>query len=110
MSFHPGRSPHLLLLVSLAVGCAAPKDPAVVDDTAPGTTATGGRPEGEDVTVTVFDEEYIYYGDENRRTVDIAVTFPDDAFTYASLTGASSAWTARRTRATGGTATAPSAS
>lgn len=87
MSFHPGLSPHLLLLVSLAVGCAAPKDPAVVDDTAPGTTATGGRPEGEDVTVTVFDEEYIYYGDENRRTVDVAVTFPDDASTYASLTG-----------------------
>jgi hypothetical protein len=52
----------------------------------PGDTAPA-RPEGEDTTVTVFDAEHVYFGDENRRSVDVEVSFPDDSATYAGITG-----------------------
>ena len=42
---------------------------------------------GEDQVVVVFAEEYIHYGAENRRSVDIEVTFPDATTSYSSLTG-----------------------
>ena len=50
-------------------------------DTAP------ARPVGEDTTVTVFAAEHVYYGDENRRSVDVEVTFPDDTATYSAING-----------------------
>jgi hypothetical protein len=45
------------------------------------------RSPGEDQTVTVFESEYIHYGDENRRSVDIEVTFPDESTTYQGING-----------------------
>jgi len=40
---------------------------------------------GEDQTVVAFDGEHIYFGGENRRSVDINVTFPDDGALYDSV-------------------------
>ena len=52
-------------------------------------SASPARTEGEDTTVTVFDGEYLYYGgdEDNRRTVDVEVDFPDERTTYGALTG-----------------------
>jgi len=44
-------------------------------------------PEGEDTTVIVFAEEYVHFGEENKRQVDVLVEFPDDAATYSQITG-----------------------
>jgi hypothetical protein len=91
-----------LIAVTLLVACSGSKDPL---DTSP--TATGSTPptetetpdtedtedteiervEGEDTTVTVFDAEYVYFGAENRREVDVTVELPDDSATYSSITG-----------------------
>ncbi len=81
------RLPLCAFLAALAAaGCAAPspKDSEASEDD---PLVTDTRVEGEDQTVTVFDEEYIYYGDENRRSVDVQVTFPDATTTYTGLTG-----------------------
>jgi len=48
------------------------------------TETTAGMP-GEDEVVTVFDKEHVYFGDENRRTVDVAVSFPEEGLTYESI-------------------------
>ncbi len=53
----------------------------------PTDTAAAGLPPGEDQTITAFDAEYIYYGAENRRQVDLEVVFPDDTATYSQITG-----------------------
>lgn len=45
------------------------------------------RDPGEDLSVLVFDQEYVYFGAENRRSVDVEVSFPDETTTYSSLTG-----------------------
>jgi hypothetical protein len=45
------------------------------------------RTPGADQTVTAFDAEHVYYGDENRRSVDVQVTLPDESTTYSSITG-----------------------
>jgi hypothetical protein len=73
---------HRLLFAGLFTLCACGEDPKG-DDTAD----TDDRPPGEDVTVTVFDGEHVYFGDENRRQVDVEVSFPDDATTYSGITG-----------------------
>ncbi|MEL6347074.1 MAG: peptide-N-glycosidase F-related protein [Myxococcota bacterium] len=66
-----------LLLFPLLMACQDPaEDPA--DEP---------LPFGEDQTITVFDAEYVYFGDENRRQVDIPITFPDDTATYSQITG-----------------------
>ena len=44
-------------------------------------------PAGEDQTVAVFVEEYVHFGEENRRIVDVPITFPDDTATYSQITG-----------------------
>jgi hypothetical protein len=59
-------------------------DPKVEDS---GDPPVDTRPPGEDQTVTVFDAEYVFFGSENRRTVDIEVSFPDETATYSAVTG-----------------------
>lgn len=67
-----------LFLFPLTLACGD-KDDNDGDDTA--------RTEGEDTTVTVFAEEYIHFGEENKRQVDLQVDFPDDTLTYEQVTG-----------------------
>ena len=78
----------MITLLTLLAACSSPPDDNV-GETGEGTTTatTDPRTPGEDQQVTVFDEEYIYFGDENRRSVDVEVEFPDDTTTYSSLTG-----------------------
>jgi len=57
------------------------------DDPKGDDTAGDDRAAGEDATVVIFDGEYVYFGDEDRRSVDVEVTFPDDASTYSQLLG-----------------------
>jgi len=86
-----------MLTLSLLIACSSPADKggsSPVDDTdsASPLDDTGGvdadpRPEGEDQSIVVFDQEYIYFGDENRRSVDVQIDFPEEGATYASLTG-----------------------
>ncbi len=45
---------------------------------------TTGVP-GEDEVITVFDKEHVYFGSENRRTVDVEVSFPEEGLTYESI-------------------------
>jgi hypothetical protein len=53
----------------------------------PDPTTDDTLPHGEDETVTVFAEEYVHFGEENRRQVDVPVTFPDDTASYSQITG-----------------------
>jgi hypothetical protein len=41
---------------------------------------------GGDRVFTVFDYEHIYFGDENRRSVDLDVTLPGDGLLYEAIT------------------------
>jgi len=66
------------LPLSLLLACSS--------DTKP-DTAEQSPPEGEDQTVTVFAEEYVHFGDENRREVTMVTEFPDDTATYSQITG-----------------------
>lgn len=80
----------LLLLIACSPsqdkgGTSSIDDTAGADDTDSADTDT--RPEGEDQSIVVFDQEYIYFGDENRRSVDVQIELPDDGATYGSLTG-----------------------
>ncbi len=79
-----------LLVLTLAPGCSGKEgdDSSKTDETdTAGDTDTDDREAGEDTTITVFDAEHIYYGSENRRSVDVEVTFPDNEQTYSSLNG-----------------------
>lgn len=54
-----------------------------------GGSSTPGEPDaaiGEDVTVTAFSGEHVYFGAENRRTVDAEVSFPDAGQHFSSVT------------------------
>lgn len=74
----------LALLTLLAcTGKPAPESEEGTPTSPPADTRTPG----EDQTVVVFDEAYVYYGDENRRTLDIQVDFPPADETYTALTG-----------------------
>lgn len=44
-------------------------------------------PAGEDQTIRVFSEEYVHFGGENRRIVDVPIRFPDDTATYSQIRG-----------------------
>ncbi len=58
------------------------------DATTGGTTDTAPlRTPGADATVVAFDGEHVYYGDENRRTVDLPVSLPGASSTYTSILG-----------------------
>ncbi|NOY27220.1 MAG: hypothetical protein GXP62_15230 [Oligoflexia bacterium] len=72
----------LALLPLLAGACTGGK---AGSDSA-GTTGDT-RSEGVDTTVSVFAQEYVYYGAENRRSVDVEVSFPDDSTTYSAVAG-----------------------
>src|SRR5262245_2913364 len=41
---------------------------------------------GVNTTVVALDGEHVYFGDPNRRTVDVAVTFPAPALRYSRVT------------------------
>jgi hypothetical protein len=45
------------------------------------------RVEGEDVTISVFDAEHVFFGSENRRSVEAEVTLPAADTTYGRITG-----------------------
>lgn len=45
------------------------------------------RIEGSDRTVTPFNEEWIHFGAENKRSVDVTVEFPDLNSTYTEVRG-----------------------
>ena len=62
----------------LLLACNGDKDTSTEDTS---------LPEGEDQTVTAFDAEFIHFGEENRRQVDLEVTFPDDTASYSQLNG-----------------------
>ncbi|MCB9559581.1 MAG: hypothetical protein H6709_19820 [Kofleriaceae bacterium] len=54
-----------------------------------GTSAPPAEPDaaiGADVTVTAFDGEHVYFGTENRRTVDAPVSFPAPGQRYERVT------------------------
>ena len=79
--------PKLALPFALIIGASAcssgdKEETPVADDSAEPT-----RSEGEDTTVTVFDGEYVHFGEENRRSVDVEVTFPEATETFSSLNG-----------------------
>jgi hypothetical protein len=58
-------------LAALAAGCtSSPPEPVV----------------GEDATVTAFDDTHVYFGVENRRTVEAQVSFPAPGQMYESVT------------------------
>ena len=76
-----------MITLLLLVACTDPKTPDPSTPTETADTSAPGRPEGEDQSIVVFDQEYVYFGAENRRSVDIEVTLPDDSATYSSLTG-----------------------
>lgn len=74
--------------LSLCVlGFVACKDSDSTDSGKNVDTATDSRTPGDSQSITVFDEEYIYFGDENRRSVDITVALPDETTTYSRLVG-----------------------
>lgn len=74
----------LILLTACTAPSSSDKTPEA-DDT--GDSVAPARSPGEDQSIVVFDDEYLYFGDENRRSVDVEVSFPDDTTTYSSLTG-----------------------
>ncbi len=45
------------------------------------------RTPGEDETVHAFATEHVYFGDQDRRTVDVEVSFPDASNTYSAIQG-----------------------
>lgn len=67
---------HLLLLLA-----ACTKGDEAPIDTEPQRTP------GEDQTVTVFAEEYVNFGAENRRVVNVEVELPDADTTYERILG-----------------------
>jgi hypothetical protein len=70
---------YLICLLALS-GCpAAAPQPAA--DAGPQVV------EGNDMTVVVFEREHVYFGAENRRSVDIEVTFPPADQTYSEIMG-----------------------
>ena len=76
----PAPRPLLLpLCLALLAACSG--------ETSDGDSAAPQRTAGDDQSVVVFDGEYVHYGAENRRSVDIAVSLPDEATTYAAVTG-----------------------
>jgi hypothetical protein len=79
------------LTFAFMLSCTQTATDSVQDtDTGENTEDTGevdNRPEGVDETVVVFESEYVYFGAENKRTVDVEVTLPDTAATYSALTG-----------------------
>lgn len=56
-------------------------------NTGSGEDSDSVRPEGADSVVVGFDQEWVHFGAENRRTVDIEVEFPSDAATYSAIIG-----------------------
>ena len=87
--------PALFVTLAILTSCSSGSDKDDSDTSSSGSESqdTGPdddgdtREQGEDTTVTVFDAEHVYYGAENRRSVDVEVTFPDSTRTYSALNG-----------------------
>lgn len=71
-------------LLALLAACSGEPSETGVDNE---DTSGPDRPEGEDSTVVVFAEEYIHYGAENRRSVDVTIELPDGEATYSEVLG-----------------------
>lgn len=72
----PAPSLAALLLVA---ACGGSSTPPVEPDAEASTI-------GEDATVVAFDATHVYFGAENRRTVDVPVSFPAAGLRYESVT------------------------
>lgn len=66
------RAIAVVLLVLAAVACTE------TDESSPANI-------GANATVVALDGEHIYFGDENRRSVDVPVTFPEPGPLYDSI-------------------------
>jgi len=73
----------LLTCTCLVLACSQSDKGSSVDSASTGASRTPGV----DQTVIGFDSAYIHFGDENRRSVDIQVEFPDSTTTYSAITG-----------------------
>ncbi len=69
-------------VLPLALALASCGDDPKGDD-----TAGDDRLPGEDATVVVFDGEHVYFGDQDRRSVDVEVEFPAEDVTFEQITG-----------------------
>lgn len=67
--------------LALVIGCGGGGGGG--DATEPDAPAV---PVGTDTTVIALDGEHVYFGDPNRRTVDVAVTFPAPELRYSRVT------------------------
>lgn len=88
----------ILTVALLIAGCSAaePKDSSLPADSATedteesettADTEDSAPPEGEDTVVTVFEDEHVYFGDEDRRQIDVLVQLPEAGPTYEAITG-----------------------
>ena len=73
------RTIHTLLLAAL-IGCSGS---TTAEDTAGGDTRVVGTTQ----TISVFDKEWVHFGAENKRTVDIPVSLPPASETYSNING-----------------------
>lgn len=71
-----GMRTNLLSWWWLSVAACGPSDPAPVAPT-PGTSAS----------IEVFKSAHVYFGDDNRRSVEAEVTLPEAGLTYERITG-----------------------
>ena len=87
-----------LAAVALLMGCAHEPGPGATDETGSSTsgstesggTETGDAPFepmiGEDTSITAFDQAHVYFGAENMRQIDVALSFPPAELAYESVT------------------------
>lgn len=86
--------------VALLLGCAH-ENPGTTGggteetstSTSTGGTETGDTgselfdpPIGEDTSITAFDQAHVYFGAENMRQIDVALSFPPAELAYESIT------------------------
>ncbi len=67
--------PVLCLLISSALSC----------DSTPPEAEINPIIIGEDITTEVFRNEHIYFGSENRRSVDKEISFPPEKYSYQKI-------------------------
>ena len=69
----------LSLLIALPIGCT------LGCNSTPAETETNAPQIGADIKQTLFKGEHIYFGDENRRSVDKEITFPGGQYSYQAV-------------------------
>ena len=72
----------LIALAALLSAC-----PSAEPSAPPASDAGAQRPEGSDTTVVIFEAEHVHFTGENRRKVDVKVTFPPAEETYSEIMG-----------------------